>query len=548
MRRWSTPALDAVAVAVVWLALLAPNDLADVAVPAVLGIPVEALALAALALVLPQRAVRPVGVALGLLLGLLAIVKVLDMGFLAAFGRPFDPPWDGAYLGSGIDLLSVSVGSTTAVSFVALAGILMVAVLVTTPWAMTRALGLARRSRPVTVRILGVGAAVWVGLAVWGSLVSPPLPYPSAATASLVGQHARLLVMGVRDGQSFDEAVAVDPLRLVPPDRLLDSLRGKDVIVAFVESYGRVAVEGSSMSAGVAAVLDDGTARLSGAGFEARSAYLTSPTFGGISWLAHATLQSGLWVDSQQRYDRLLAMDRTTLSSAFKAAGWRTVSVVPSNEQGWSEGKRFYGYDVTYDARNVGYRGPRFSYASMPDQYVLDAFRRLELERSPRPPVMAEIDLVSSHTPWTPLPTMVPWPQVGDGSAFAGMPALGPSRSDLWSDPDAVRAAYGASIEYTLSALVSFVETYGDSRLVLVVLGDHQPATIVAGPRAGHDVPVSIIAHDPAVLAAIDSWRWDPGLRPRSDAPVVRMDEFRDRFVAAYTPRSPSAGAVEAAP
>ena len=49
---------------------------------------------------------------------------------------------------------------------------------------------------------------------------------------------------------------------------------------------------------------------------------------------------------------------------------------------------------------------------------------------------------------------------------------------------------------------------------MLVVLGDHQPATIVTGESADHDVPISIIAHDPAVLDQISGWGWQDGLRP----------------------------------
>ena len=44
---------------------------------------------------------------------------------------------------------------------------------------------------------------------------------------------------------------------------------------------------------------------------------------------------------------------------------------MPSNYQNWPEGKSFYHYDKLYDARNVGYAGPKFSYAAMPDQYIL---------------------------------------------------------------------------------------------------------------------------------------------------------------------------------
>ena len=150
---------------------------------------------------------------------------------------------------------------------------------------------------------------------------------------------------------------------------------------------------------------------------------------------------------------------------------------------------------------------------------------------------MAEIDLVSSHTPWTPLPHLIDWSAVGDGSVFNGMPAQGASRDVLWRDPDAVRRAYGASIEYTLSALISFVETFGDDNLVLVVLGDHQPATIVSGSGARHDVPVSIIARDPSVFGRIAGWGWQEGMHPGPGAVVWPMDSFRDRFLAAFDAR-----------
>ena len=102
------------------------------------------------------------------------------------------------------------------------------------------------------------------------------------------------------------------------------------------------------------------------------------------------------------------------------------------------------------------------------------------------------------------------------------------------SDGDRTRAAYGRSIEYTLSTIFSFVRRYGDDDLVLVVLGDHQPATTVTGQGAGHDVPISVIAHDPKVIDRIARWGWEDGLRPSPQAPVWPMDAFRDRFLTAY--------------
>ena len=171
----------------------------------------------------------------------------------------------------------------------------------------------------------------------------------------------------------------------------------------FVESYGQVAVQGSFYSPQIDAILKSGTAELQAAGFSSKSAFMTSPTFGGISWLAHSTLQTGLWVNNVQRYAQLMPSSRFTLSDAFNKAGWRTVADVPSNEKNWPEGKTFYHYDQIYNQYNVGYTGPHFSYAKVPDQYTLAKFQQLELAQ-PHSPVMAEIDLVSSHTPWAPLP------------------------------------------------------------------------------------------------------------------------------------------------
>jgi len=287
---------------------------------------------------------------------------------------------------------------------------------------------------------------------------------------------------------------------------------------------------------GVDAVLTRGTGSLRAAGFSSRSAFLTSPTYAGISWLAHGTLQSGLWVDNQQRYDQLLRSDRLTLSAAFKRAGWRTVADVPSNGEDWPEGKAFYDYDTIYDRRNVGYVGPSFSYASMPDQYTLATFHDAELAAPHRAPVMAEIDLVSSHGPWAPLPRMVDWSAVGDGRIYDPMPGQGQTPHDLLGDTEKTKLAYGQSIEYSLTSLVSFVETFHDDNLVVVAVGDHQPAAVVSGPDASRDVPITIIAHDPAVMDRTTAWGWQPGMLPDPSAPVWRMDAFRDRFLTTFGP------------
>src|SRR5262249_32568315 len=151
--------------------------------------------------------------------------------------------------------------------------------------------------------------------------------------------------------------------------------------------------------------------------FSARSAFLTSSTNGGGSWLAHSTLQSGLWISNQQLYADLVKRNRLTLTSAFGRAGWRTVGAVPGNTQDWPDAA-FYAYHHIDDTRNIGYSGRPFAFASIPDQYTMSAFQRAELAAPNHPPVFAEIDLLSSHAPWEPVPGMLDWSAVGDGSIY----------------------------------------------------------------------------------------------------------------------------------
>jgi len=70
---------------------------------------------------------------------------------------------------------------------------------------------------------------------------------------------------------------------------------------------------------------------------------------------------------------------------------------------------------------------------------------------------------------------------------------------------------------------------------VLVVLGDHQPSTIVSGVGANHRVPISLVSSDAAVLGRVSSWNWQYGLLPSRTAPVWRMDAFRNRFLDAFS-------------
>jgi phosphatidylglycerophosphate synthase len=534
-------ALTVLALMLVWAALVAPNKPSDLTLTAFARVPVELLVVVAVAVVLPATPRRVLAVVVGSVLSLLVVVKILDIGFFTAFDRPFRPVDDSSYLGIGIETLRDAIGTSQADLVVVVVAVLVVALLAIPVLALVRVTRVAAGHRACALRAAATLGVVWLAFRVVDA------PIASSSAAALAVDEVQAVRTGLQDRALLARQLAHDRFRAAPGERMLTGLRGKDVLLVFVESYGRVAVEGSSFSPQVDAVLHRGDAQLRAAGFSSRSAFLTSPTFGGLSWLAHSTLQSGVRIDGQRRYDQLVQSDRLTLTRAFKRAGWRAVGVMPANHRAWPEGSSFYHYDAIYDRRNLGYRGPDFGLPPMPDQYTFLALQRRELARRHRPPLFAEVDLISSHAPWTRIPRLISWDDVGDGSIFGRIPPQDSTRAAVFGDGKRARAAYGHSIEYSLSALFSFVQRYGDKNLVLVVLGDHQPATLVTGQGATHDVPISVIAHDPKVMEQIAGWGWQNGMLPSPQAPVWPMDEFRDRFLGAFSRPGTEARAHSAA-
>ena len=163
----------------------------------------------------------------------------------------------------------------------------------------------------------------------------------------------------VRAGLLDQDAFAAEAGRRVPrhPGRqLLTGLRGKDVSSPSSRATGGPRWRTRRSRRRSNAVLDaDAASWPRPVSAPAAPSSPRRPSGGG-SWLAHATLLSGLWIDNQQRYRNLTSSDRLTLSGAFQQAGWRTVGVMPGNTRAWPEGGLLR---LRQDLRRPGHRLPR---------------------------------------------------------------------------------------------------------------------------------------------------------------------------------------------
>ncbi|GIF20104.1 hypothetical protein BJ973_001990 [Actinoplanes tereljensis] len=527
--------LTAAAAVLVYLALIVPDALGrtKAGTPiegAFFRVPIEVIIGGAVLLALSPRWRRPVAVLFGLGLGVVAVLKVFNFGFRQTLGRRFDIVLDPPLLRDGYNSLVESDGKLYANLAAVGAVLLAVAMLAVCTLAVLRLTTVtARYANPARRTLVGL-TAVWLALALSGITWFPNSPVASDTAADLIKNTVKSVPVALRDKRDFAAQTEQDPFFGVPAADLVSGLAGKNVVIGVVESYGRSALTNPAMTAIVNPVLEADQKKLDAAGFAAKTGWLTSSTFGGGSWLAHATFQSGLWIDNQQRYRQLAASERLTLTSTFHDAGWQTTGIEPGNTVAWPEAS-YYGYDTVYDSRNMGYKGTRYGWSRMPDQFTLDVFQKKVY--GPRTkPVMAEITMTSSHEPWTAIPDMVDWDSLGDGSQFQATPM---DRHELWDSAPNTRIQYAKSIGYSVDSLISWATKYGGKDLVLVMFGDHQPIPLVSGgTNASHDVPITVIAHDKAVLDKISDWNWADGLKPAADTPIWKMDQFRDRFFTAF--------------
>ena len=504
-----------------FFALSLPNSLLHLHLPAFFVIPLELPVMGAL-LLMPGKIGHWLRWLMAILLAARVVFVIADTVSLQVYARPFNPVFDLYLLADGLYLLKTTVGTLTA-WLAAGTALVLLALIVAGAFSLLGVIRRPLRPRPAAIALLML-SAVGLGLHMAQS------PHASLRFYQHLALQANNVRTSLVDLREFRESLAQQDATDAANTDLLEKLRGKDVLMVFIESYGRTLLDKKEFSVHFEPFLQAEENKLAHAGIGMRSGYMTSPTVGGLSWLAHATAMSGLWIDSQVRYDSLILSQHKSLNQMFRDVGWRTVAVMPAITMAWPEAG-YYGYEHIYHAHNFGYAGKPFNWVTMPDQYTLAAFHQRELAPQERGPVMAEIALISSHAPWTPVPTLVDWNAIADGRIFDEQADSGDAPEVVWRDPERIRLQFRLAVEYSIRTLVDYLVTHADDNLVVLAFGDHQPAPLVTGETDNRDVPVHLFTRDPAVLDAVADWRWTAGLQPDSTTSVWKMSELRERLV-----------------
>jgi hypothetical protein len=288
-------------------------------------------------------------------------------------------------------------------------------------------------------------------------------------------------------------------------------------MVLFLESYGAITFDRPEYAGALADSRAALTTAVARSGRQVVSAFVRSPTFGGTSWLAHSSLLSGVEVTDNRLYALLLTRKRETLVHRFAHHGYRTLALMPGLRQAWPEGD-FYGFDKIYDAHTLEYQGPEFGWWRIPDQYALARLDALELAADQRAPVMLFFTTISGHAPFRPTP-----PYRANWQALLGPEPFGPDGAAAQREkmPEWINLgpAYVESVNYAMTYLAGYLETWAPADLVLIVIGDHQPPAGVSGPDAPWEVPVHVIASRPGIVEVLRAEGFKPGLEP--SRPVI---------------------------
>ena len=466
------------------------------------------LALAAARWSLAGRALRNalIGVYLALILG-----RYVDVTVPALMGRSINLYWDSQHVPRVAALFADSVARWQLLLGVLALLAFLAALIALLRWALGTIL--AALARPAVRRWLGALSLALLALYGAGRL-SPRLPTEHWFALPVAGMFAEQirLVLAATVFRDRNWLAARPPL----PESDLMRLERGDLFVLFFESYGALVFDDPRFAAPLAGEYAELERSLAAAGWRSASARVESSTFGGVSWLAHSSLLSGLRIADQGDYQDLLASDRATLAGRFAAAGYRTVAVMPGLKYPWPEGD-FYRFDRIYNTERLDYRGPTYGWMAIPDQYSLYRVHQIETAPAGRPPLFVFFPTINSHAPFAPLPPYQPdWTRFDAGTVAPA--ATETVELDRRLDGEALAAAYIQSVRYNLAVLGGYLRQYAPPNALLLVVGDHQPPAVVGGRDISWQVPVHLFSRNAGLVGAFVATGFKPGMTPGATA------------------------------
>lgn len=317
-------------------------------------------------------------------------------------------------------------------------------------------------------------------------------------------------------------------------------VRRPDIYLVVIESYGSVLMDSEEYRSRYTTMLTRVERKLVGDDWYPYSGYSKSPTIGGRSWLAMASLMSGSRIETQVSYNYLKGLEGFPFVEYMQLQGYRTILMQPPNRpRPGIPLENIYGFDTRISFKDLDYKGPEYGWGIVPDQYSLFIAEQNYLTESDRPFFFC-FTMVSSHGRWEP-ETLPPYlPKIETESGFfrgyqdstEAIVAQIDSTNFLRGSLRATNDYYPFFIRYEFEVLLNHILQRIDDQSIIVIIGDHQPPLLV-NSEASHEVPVHILSRDSVIPGALQTANFIPGMIPNvspgknlrhSDIPWILRD------------------------
>ena len=332
--------------------------------------------------------------------------------------------------------------------------------------------------------------------------------------------------------------------------------RRPPVYLITVESYGTLLDRHPDLRGPYRRLMRRMQDTLAADGWHMASARAEAPVQGGRSWLAIASLLTGVRVDRQVLYNRFLERPERVphLVRFLNQQGYHTVALQPfTYERPGLPTRNIYDFDVTLYRDDLQYEGPAYGLADAPDQYSLNFAHHTQL--AGRAPYFLFFETVDSHALWNyglP-PVLSDWRRFNEagGSGQAARRALEQAgrapgaflpdsltRPRIYDQPQSTR--YLRHIAYDLQVVREYLRDTAPEGSLVLLLGDHQP------PLFGTEstkVPLHVLSTDASMVEPVRRRGFSDGLVLQEESPSVRQEGLYSllvRLLAAHD-RGPTA-------
>ncbi len=388
---------------------------------------------------------------------------------------------------------------------------------------------LFQRTAPIIGRLPRTPSLSIAAFALLFSIIaSPAQPAAVRLLDQLFFYENRLVSAAV---PSFDTSSSAGTYMPREQSFALPGIKDKHIHLAIVESYGTTVFTNPHHFARLKDFFRQQEALLSESGYHIFSHAYDSTTFGGTSWLADASILSGLEIRSQAHYDRVVKSGSQNLLHLIADAGYRTVLSAPGSKFMTDEYTGFYTYDryVLYD--DFEYAGPFFTFGRLPDQYQLHYIHSKVIDHASGQPHFAQYILCSSHVPWNYIPPYIEsWNGFQNGRIYYKRDR-NTWYDNSWALGSELFEGYAHSIRYSLESVFGYARTHLDEHDILIIIGDHQPKFPVSEKSAGFGVPIHIIAKERAVASPFIRYGYAEGVLPPRLTALPGLERFLDHFL-----------------